>query len=175
MSKTRLILTAKYTIYALVLLMLYVLQTTPGLFVNFNAGPILVIPAAIAIAMCEGELTGGFYGAFAGLLWDDMTGRLLFGFHGLFTAFFCIVAGLLVIHLMHCNFRNAMLFVAVAMLATGSLEFFFGYGMWGHENVWMVYVFHTLPTIAYTIIVTPLLFWMMRKIYRKCQKSLERD
>ena len=171
MNRAKRILTLKYVIYALILLILYVLQTTPGLFVVFGTKPMLVVPAAIAIAMYEGEFVGGLYGAFAGLL-NDMGSSMLFGFNGLFLTFFCIVSGLLIIYLMHCNVRNAALYVAVTMLVTASAEFLFGYGMWGYAGVWRIYVFDTLPLIAYTTAVSPLLFWMVRAIHGKTQKHL---
>jgi len=173
MNRTKVVLIIKYTAYGLILLFLYVLQTTPGLFVIFGSKPMLVVPAAIAIAMHEGEFTGGLYGAFAGLL-CDMAGRMLLGFNGLFLAFFCIAAGLLIIYLMHCNVWNAMLYVFLTMLVTGSLEFMFGYGMWGFDGVWRIYAFHTLPLIIYTTAVTPLLFWLMRTIYAKALKAMAR-
>ena len=164
---------AKHAVYVFTLLILYVLQTTPGLFAIFGARPLLVIPAAIVIAMCEGEFAGGIYGAFAGLL-CDMTGVMLFGFNGLLIALFCIATGLAVIYLMHTNVYNAMLYTAVAMLMRGSIEFLFGYGMWGYADVWQIYVYNTLPIIVYTTIVTPLIFWMMRGIHRKFARRLER-
>ena len=163
---------AKYLAYVLILLILYVLQTTPGLFVIFGTKPMLVVPAAIAIAMYEGELAGGLYGAFAGLL-CDMGSSMLFGFNGLFLAFFCIAAGLAIIHLMHCNVWNAMFFVALTMLATRSAEFLFGYGMWGHENVWMIYVRQTLPLIVYTTLVTPLMFWIVCVLHSRVRKAID--
>jgi len=171
MNKTKLTLIAKFLAYGALLLVLYVLQTTPGLFVIFGAKPMLVVPAAIAIAMCEGELVGGFYGAFAGLL-CDMGSSMLFGFNGLLLAFFCVGTGLLVTHLMHCNLWNAILFTFIAMLAISSLEFLFGYGMWGLENVWMIYVYRTLPLIVYTTAVAPLLFWLLSKVHRKVQRMV---
>lgn len=171
MNRVKLVLGAKYAVYAFTLLFLYILQTTPGLFVIFDTKPMLVLPAAIAIAMYEGELVGGIYGAFAGLL-SDMGSSMLFGFGGLLLAFFCIVTGLLVVHLMHCNVWNAILYVAVAMLIKGSLAFLFGFGMWGHADVWMIYTRHTLPLIGYTTAVTPLLFWLVGRIYRRAQRRL---
>lgn len=170
-NKTKLTLVAKYFVYGILLTLLYVLQTTPGLFVVFGTKPMLVVPAAIAIAMHEGEFAGGWYGAFAGLL-CDIGSSMLFGFNGFLFTFFCVGAGLLVTHLMHCNFWNAMLFTLVTMMAVGSLEFLFGYGMWGLDSVWMIYVHRTLPLIAYTTFVAPLLFWLVRKIHRKVQRMI---
>jgi len=172
MNKAKIVIITKYVAYGLVLLALYVLQTTPGLFVIFGSKPMLVVPAAIAIAMHEGEFVGGFYGAFAGLL-CDMSSSLLFGFNGFLLTFFCVVAGLLVTHFMHDNIWNAMLFTLVTTLAIGSLEFLFGYGMWGLPNVSIIYTHSTLPLIAYTTVVAPLMFWPVRLIYRRARRAVE--
>ena len=173
MNRIRLILAVKYTVYLTALLILYVLQTTPGLFAIYGIRPMLVVPAAMAIAMYEGEFVGGFYGAFAGLL-CDIASNMLFGFNGLFIASFCIVAGLMVIYLMHRNVWNAMLYVFIAMLVRGSLEFFLVYGMWGYDYVWRIYLHHTLPLIAYTTAVAPLMFWLVHIIHGKARKQLTR-
>lgn len=164
-------LIAKHVLYTLIILLLYTLQTTPGLFVIMGAKPMLVFPAAIAIAMLEGEFVGGIYGAFAGLL-CDLSGSLLFGFNGLVLAVFCIAAGLLVIYLMHSNTGGAVLFVFVTMLVRGGIEYLFGYGMWGYENVWKVFSGHILPVILYTVAVTPLIFWLLRRLCRRFHKLL---
>ena len=171
MKRTRYLLMLKYTIYAVLLLLLYVLQTTPGLFEIAGAKPMLVVPAALSIAMLEGEFVGSLYGALAGLL-CDLGASVLFGFNGLLLAVFCIGAGLLVIYLMHCDVRGALLFVTATMLVRGGIEYLFSYRMWGYEGVWKVLVFHILPMSLYTVLVTPLLFWLIRWLYRLFQKKL---
>jgi len=172
MRRKKTIIAAKFAAYVLVLLVLYVLQTTPGLFAIFGVKPMLVVPAAIAIAMYEGEFVGGLFGAFAGLL-CDMGSSMLFGFNGLFTAFFCVLAGLAVANLMHCNAWNATGYVAVAMLVTRSAEFFFGYAMWGYDYVGMIFVRQTLPLIVYTALVTPLMFWLVRALHMRARRAID--
>ena len=61
---------AKFAIYVLVLLALTVMQNTPGLFAIMNIKPMLAAAMAISVAMFEGELAGGFMGAFAGFCCD---------------------------------------------------------------------------------------------------------
>ena len=63
--------------YGAIFVFLYVLQCTPGFLEIMEVKPILLIPAAITLAMFEGEFIGGLYGAFAGLLcgaeqYDDL-------------------------------------------------------------------------------------------------------
>lgn len=168
MNRLVAILTAKHICYLAALLVLYVLQTTPRLLSVFGVAPVLIIPAAVSIAMFEGELVGGVYGAFAGLL-NDMGGGILFGFGGFVLTFFCALAGLAVAHLMHCNVWNAILYVLVSSLALLSLEFFFGYWIWGHEGVSVIYLRHTLPIIAYTTLTSPLVFWFVRAVHGRAR------
>lgn len=161
----------KFTVYALLLLFLYILQETPGLFVLFGSKPMPVAAFAIVVSMLEGEFVGGIFGAFAGML-CDINSPMLFGFNGLLIALFCIVTGLMVIYLMHCNAGGAALFTFTAMLFRGSVEFLFGYGMWGHEGVWRIFLQRTLPTVIYTTAVSVLLFFPSRAVWRVFDRRL---
>lgn len=171
MKSTKHILVFKYAVYALLILLLYVLQATPGLLAIAGVKPLLVVPVAVSVAIFEGEFTGGVYGALAGLL-CDLSSFSLFGYNGFFICLFCIAAGLLVIYLMRGNLLGCLLFVAAALLARGSVEYLFSHGMWGHESVWRIYLAYTLPTIIYTLVCTPPLFWLVRKIYLRFEQTL---
>lgn len=173
MNHTKLAVFLKYASYALLILLLYVLQTTPGMFAIHGITPMWVVPAAMTIAMVEGEFVGGLYGAFAGLLLD-MGGVALFGFNGLFLSVCCVIAGLLVIYLLRCNLLGCLLFVAFTLVPRGSIEYLFAYGMWGHDNVWKLYVWVTIPTIIYTLAVTPLVYWLVRWMNRKFDGLIKR-
>jgi len=156
----------KHAIYVLLLLLLYVLQTTPRLFEIYGVKPMLVVPAAIAVAMHEGEFTGGIYGAFAGLL-CDMGGFGLFGFNGAIFLISGVTAGLLIIYMMKCKATNCVLFVFVAMLIRGSIYYMFAFGIWNYEEAWRIYVFQTLPTVAYTAISAIPVYYIFRRINRR--------
>lgn len=166
MNSARKLLVAKHIVYTLLLLLLYVVQTTPRLLTLGGVKPLLVVPVAVAIAMYEGEFVGGVYGAVAGILCDTAGGSL-FGFNGFFICLFCIAAGLLVIYLLRNNLLGCLLFVGVALLVRGSIEFLFAYGMWGYDNVWKIYACYTLPTVVYSLAVTPLCYWLVRGIHRR--------
>jgi len=171
MKDTRHIKALKYAVYAILLLIFYILQITPGLFVAFGHKPMIVVPFAIAAAMYEGEVAGGILGAFAGLL-CDMGGSMLFGLNGIFLSLFCIAAGLTVIHLMHCNFGSAILFTFIAIFAMGGAEFVFGYAMWGHQGVWKIFLYRTLPAVAYTTLLSPVLFMAAKKLHFAFEKRI---
>jgi len=173
MNRTNRMLTFKYASYALLLILLYVLQTVPGLFVLFRVKPVWVVSAAIAIAMMEGEFTGGVYGALAGLL-CDMGGFSLFGFKGFFVCICCVGAGLLTIYLMHNSAWSALLFVLVTLTLTMSLEYYFAYGIWGHDSGWKVYTFQVLPTILYSVLTAPIPYLIVRRMHRAFAAALRK-
>lgn len=172
MNRAKTIRVFKYAVYALLLLLLYVLQGVPGLFVLFGVKPVWVVSGAIAIAMAEGEFAGGVYGAFAGLL-CDLGGTSLFGFNGFFVCLCCVAAGLLVIHLMHCNIWGALLFVFVTHLLCRSLEYLFAFGIWGYDSNWKIYTLRVLPTIVYSVIITPIPYAAVRALHHKFESLLQ--
>jgi rod shape-determining protein MreD len=171
-SRQRTLTIAKHAIYALTVVFLHVLGSVPGLFVLWDIKPELAIPAAVAIAMCEDEFSGGIYGALAGLLLD--TGSfLLFGFNGFVAMLCCVAAGLMVTFLMRCNALTFLLFAAASMLVLGSLEYFFSYGMWGYAGAGSIYTARTLPTVAYSTLGGFPAFFFIRFIGRRFAVSKE--
>ncbi|MDD2955715.1 MAG: rod shape-determining protein MreD [Oscillospiraceae bacterium] len=158
------VLTVKYSLMTLMLILLYALQTTPSLFALWGVRPVLLIPAAVAIAMTEGEFAGGVFGAFCGLL-CDLGSQTLFGFNGLILLLCCTGVGLLTIYLMRPSWRSALLYTAAVALLRGLIDFFFSYGMWGYEGVSLILLRETLPVAAYTTAVAPL-FYLGARWYR---------
>lgn len=166
MNNTKHVIFFKNLAYCVIFILLYITQTVPGLFEIRGVKPVWVVPAAVAIAMLEGEFIGGIYGALAGML-CDIGSFLLFGFYGFLTCLFCVGAGLLVIYLVRCNYLSSLLFVLIFMLIRGSLQYLFAYGMWGYENSWKVYLYQTIPGIVYTTLVSPLVFALTRKLHKR--------
>lgn len=163
---------AKHMAYIAVLVLLYVLQTTPGFLTVFGVKPNFVIPAAICVAFHEGEFVGGLYGALAGIL-CDLSGFTLFGFNSIITLACCVAAGLLVIYLLRPTVVNFVLLVFAALLARGLLEYLFNYWMWGYDNVWMVLVYNTIPTVLYSTAASPLVFYLLAWVSGRFEKRLQ--
>ena len=169
----QILISGKHVVYGVLLLLFYILQVTPRLFEIGGVKPVLVLPLAIAIAMHEGEFTGGIYGAFAGLL-CDMGGFSLFGFNGFIFCFAAICAGLLIIYMMQCNVGGCMLFVLVAMMLRGSIGYMFAYGIWEYDNAWRVFMIQTMPTAVYTTVAVIPIYYILRAIFSKFEEELER-
>lgn len=114
--------------YVLELLVLFMLQETPGLLPHvYGARPVLVLPAAAVIAMFEEETRAMAFGVAAGLFCDFGYSGVL-GFHALVMGVLCFFISLLVRTFLQVNPVTAMLTGIVALgLAFGAQWLFFYY------------------------------------------------
>ena len=99
----------RYLAYTLELLVLFMVQETPGLLPAVaGVRPVLLLPAAVAIAMFEEEVPALAFGIVAGLLCDFGFSRVL-GFHALVLGALCFFVSLLVRTRMQANLVTAAL------------------------------------------------------------------
>lgn len=162
-NNRRKILTIKYCTLTVLFLLIYVLQSTPGLFSVLGVKPVLLIPAAITLAMYEGEFSGGLYGLLAGML-CDLGGFAFYGLYSVLLLVLAAAAGLLTIYLMRRTLLNALLMVLCTSTLCGLLDFYFQYGLWAYAGIGSLFLSHTLPTIVYTTVTAPLFFWVFGKL-----------
>ncbi len=176
MVKKKLIWSSKYMIYALMLLVLYVLQTTPGLLSIFGIRPVLIIPFVICIAMLESELVGAIFGCMAGLIWDASLGQL-FGFNGLLVLVICFLIKILTTYIVRIRKISVLIIGFLSMLLILSLDFVVYYGMWGQRFAGSssIYINLFLPTIVYSALLTPLIFIIVDRIYSEYEKLREQQ
>ena len=66
----------KWGIYAVLLLLLYCIQTAPSLLTIHHVKPVLLIPLAVCIALYEGEVGSAVFGLVTGFLWDFASGKV---------------------------------------------------------------------------------------------------
>lgn len=162
----------KYCSYVLLILALYVVQTTPGFLSVFGIKPNLVLPAVVCIAMVEGEFVGGLLGAFGGMLLD-LGAFSVFGFYAIQLMVLCVAVGLLVIYLMKNNLLSAAILCGGAALFLGITQFFFLYALWGYGDVFRLYLTKILPTGVYTMVFVPPFYIASRKLFDFYQSKLE--
>lgn len=172
-NNRKLMLTLKYSVLALLFLLLYMVQTTPGLLRILGVKPILLIPAAVATAMYEEEFIGGIFGLFAGML-CDLGAFSLYGFYSILLLAAGAATGLIVVHWLHRSYRGALLITFVAAAVCGLLRFYFDYGLWHYEGISTLFLEQTLPTIIYTAITAPLFFWLLDVIERFFEDKMNR-
>lgn len=172
MNKRRRVLIQKTIIYILILLVLYIIQTDPHLLYIEEIKPLLVLPYAVCVAMMDGELWGGLFGLGAGLLCDTST-QILFGFNSLIYMICCVAVGLLVIYFMQPSLTNSLLFIGVTLSVRLLLEYFFYYVMWNYENSQLILINRMLPVLLYTLAVTPLIYWFVKRMHHHYEEKLE--
>lgn len=157
------ILAIKYAVYFLLFVLLYTLQTTRGALSLLGVRPNFLIPAAIAVAMHEGELVGGLLGLWAGTL-CDLSSSSFYGLQSVILLVVSVATSLLVIHWMHCSARGAVLLTALAAALCLFARFYFEYGLWGYPGISRIVVEQTVPVLFYTVVFSPVLFWIIGKI-----------
>ena len=157
-NNRRRVLAAKYSAFALWFILLQVLQETPHFLVIGEAKPYFLIPAAVALAMYEGEFVGGLFGALAGMLLD-MGSFALYGLSSVWMLCCWTAVGLLVIYLLQRTLRVAFLLTLGVSMLCLLLRFYFDSGLWGYEGSMRLLLHQTLPAILYTTLLTPLFFW----------------
>ena len=163
----------RYFAYTIEILILYMVQETPGLLPEIGgARPVLLIPAAISIAMFESELAGIAFGLLCGLFLDIGMGGVL-GFHGLLLAAACYGVGLLTADLIQTNFLTSLLLAAGAVAGILFLQWVFFYLLYGYEYSGYALVTRYLPRMAYSFCTMPLCYAFHRALAQQIRSKTE--
>lgn len=162
-NNRRRILTLKHIAFAVTLIVCFVLQSTPGLFAVAGVRPILLIPAAVTLAMHEGEFVGGLYGALAGAL-CDLGSFSFYGLYSILLLVLCSGCGLLAVYLLQNSARVALLLCAGVTLIVVLLRFYFDFGLWGYSGISGIFWRQSVPAMVYTLLFTPVFFWLFGRM-----------
>lgn len=151
----------RYLAYVLELLVLFMLQETPGLLPSiFGARPVLLFPAVVAIAMLEPEVPALLFGVVGGLFCDfGLSGML--GFHALALGVLCFFISLVIRAYLQNNMATAILTgvwsIGLVVLAQWFFLYFFQYSYPAYALT-----HHYLPKYFYTLLFLPLLYLLNR-------------
>lgn len=155
----------RYLAYVLELLLLFMIQETPG-FLPAVAGvrPVLLLPAAVSIAMFEGEVPALAFGVAAGLLCDfGLSGTL--GFHALVLGVLCFFVSHISRSFFQLNLFTACFTgvwtIALAVGAQWLFLYYFSYSQPGYA-----FVHHYAPKYGYTLLFLPLLYLLNRALFQ---------
>ena len=151
----------RYLAYALELLVLFMVQETPGLLPRiFGARPVLLFPAVVTIALFETELPALFFGVGGGLLCDfGLSGTL--GFHALVLGTLCFFISLLVRVYLQNNLPTAALTGIVTIGITVGLQWVFLHLLRYSQPAYALTHYY-LPMYFYTLLFLPLLYFLNR-------------
>ena len=151
----------RYLAYVLELLVLFMLQETPGLLPSiFGARPVLLFPAVVAIAMLEPEVPALLFGVVGGLFCDfGLSGML--GFHALVLGVLCFFISLVIRTYLQNSMAPAILAgvwrIGLVVLAQWFFLYFFQYSYPAYALT-----HHYLPKYFYTLLFLPLLYLLNR-------------
>lgn len=151
---------------ALILLLISVLQNTDGFFPQFfGVRALLLIPAVVCIAMFERDFFGMLLGLFAGALWDiNASGA---SFNALFLLTVGFLCGTLINTIMRNNVVTAFILSTVSATVYNIGYWLFHYVLGGLDKAAFMLLRYYLPSIAYTVVLVPLIFIIIRTVEKK--------
>ncbi len=151
----------RYLAYTLELLVLFMLQETPGLLPHvYGVRPVLLFPAVVTIALFEEELPAMAFGIAGGLFCDFGLACAL-GFHGVILAVLCFFISLQSRSVMQVNLVTAILTGMWSMGLTIGAQWFFLY-YFTYSMPEYAFMHHYLPKFFYTLLFLPLLYFLNR-------------
>lgn len=162
----------KWIVYLVLLYLFFVAQTTFSFLAIFDVRPVLVVAFIVALSMQEREGYAMAFGLIAGFMWDFSSGKAS-GFNAASLMVCCIVISLATMYMVGNNFLNSIMFCGLTMIFQGLLDFTFFYLIWGYTDSHLILLRHILPTALYTTVVTPLFFFLMRRLHNKFESLME--
>lgn len=160
----------KWCIYAALLLLLYVLQTTPGVFMIRGVKPMLLLPLAVAVACFESPLASGVFGMFCGLFTDAAADYLL-GFNAIIFLVCCVLISLIHTNYLKSRLLDTLIAVLGVLLLQRSLDYFFYYSIWNLDPDGYLFLHLVLPTAGYTLLCCIPLHYLVKLIETKLQED----
>lgn len=164
----------KFSVYALIIYALYILQSTPGFFEICGVAPILVLPACICLSVYEGELAAGIFGFFAGLL-CDCAAETVFGFNALFCMLLCVGTGLIFIYVLRRSVLNVMLISLLAIFLRSVCEFFFTFVLYDYDGLAQFFYTVIAPQAVWTAVFSLPFCLLFRGLHARFEPEEARE
>ena len=161
----------RWSLYAAVLLVFYLFETNP-LIRGFC--PLLIIPLASAVAMREGDLAAGVFGAFCGLMLDMANGVAVVGFSALWLLCLCPPISLLLRFWVKVNMLSHFVMNFTASVFMAAVDFLFLHVVWEGAQSSISFVNVILPAYLGAIISAPAVYLLVYFINRKVRPKEER-
>lgn len=162
---------ARWLLYAAVLLAFYSVECSS--FFR-GAAPLLIIPLATSVAMYEGDLAAGVFGAFCGLLLDMANGVTVAGFSSLWLLFFCPLISLLSQFFVKSNIFSHFVMNAIVCAFMGAMDMLFLHWVWERGESAISFTHSVLPAYGWAALFSVPVFLLVRFISRKSRPAEER-
>ena len=164
----------KFSVYAIIIYVLYILQSTPGFLEVCTTAPILVLPACVCLAVYEGGFAAGIFGFFAGLL-CDCAAETVFGFNALFCMAICVGTGLVFNYMLRRSVLNVMLVSLLAIFSRSVFEFFFTFVIYDYNGLSQFFYTVMAPQAALTAVFSLPMCLLFRWLHGRFEPEESRE
>lgn len=162
---------ARWLLYTAVLILFYSVECS-SLF--RGAAPLLIIPLATAVAMHEGDLAAGIFGAFCGLMLDMANGVTVAGFSSLWLLVFCPLISLLSQFFVKSNIFSHFVMNALTCAFMGAMDVLFLHWVWERGDTAISFTHSVLPAYGWAALLSAPVFVLVGVISRKSRPEEER-
>ncbi|MCQ2485901.1 MAG: hypothetical protein MJ168_11295 [Clostridia bacterium] len=163
-SKNKII---RRAIFAVLLLITFMFQNTGVLFpAPAGIHALLLLPLTVCLGMFEREFAGLFFGLFAGAMLDAFSSNTIC-YHSIAFTLFGFAAGALTTYLMRNNLLCAIILTAIFTFMHNTVYFLIYCTFNGGENQILVYLRYFFLSVLYTVIFTPIYYFIIRSVTKR--------
>lgn len=161
----------RWALYSAVLLIFYLIETNP-LIRGFC--PLLIIPLATAVAMFEGDLAAGVFGAVCGLMLDMANGVTILGFSALWLLCLCPAITLLSRFWVRVSALSHFVMNMAASIIMAFMDMIFLHWVWERSQSVISLKHVVLPSYGGAVLFSIPIFWLVRLISKKMRPAEQR-
>ncbi len=170
-SENKVVRYRRIILTAVVLLTFFIWNTEGFLPKPWGVPAMIMVPLVITIGMFERETAGMLFGLGAGLLLDAFSVQTVC-FHSVMLTAAGYFSGVLITRLMRNNLKTCLLFNVIFIPFYNTLFYFVNYFSLSRNEVEYVYFNIYLASVIYTMIFVPLIYWIIRAVFRKSSKQI---
>lgn len=159
---------ARWALYSAALLLFYLFETNP-LIRGFC--PLLIIPLATAVALFEGDLASGIFGAVCGLMLDMANGVTVLGFSALWLLCLCPAITLLSRFWMRVSALSHFVMNAAASIVMAFMDMIFLHWVWERSQSVISLKSAVLPGYGGAVLFSVPVFLLVRLINTKMRPA----
>lgn len=160
----------RWALYSAALLVMFVFLRNP---VIRGWCPLAIIPLAVAVAMFEGDLAAGIFGAVCGLMLDIASGTTA-GFYAIWLLCACPVISLLSRFWIKVNIASHFVLNAAVSVIVAVLDVVFLHWVWEGSQFTISFVSAILPAYGGSILLAAPVYLLVAFIVKKLRPDEKR-
>lgn len=160
----------RWALYSAALLVMFVFLQNP---VIRGWCPLAIIPLAVAVAMFEGDLAAGIFGAVCGLMLDIASGTTA-GFYAIWLLCACPVISLLSRFWIKVNIASHFVINAAVSVIVAVLDVVFLHWVWEGSQFGISFVSAILPAYGGSILLAAPVYLLVAFIVKKLRPDEKR-